>query len=121
MANVYGENYTKEWINDPAEQADKGTSNVTLKGFYEEITGIADTDSVFICKIQHRVRFLELESIVGALGAGALRVIDKDGNATAVAAGDLIDGAIEGGLDLVLTADGTTAATLKVFVRLLQD
>jgi len=121
MANNYGLNYNKEWQLDPAEQADKGTRNVCPKINLEEFSGVVAADVLYICKIQHIVRFVKIEALVGLLGAGALELIDKDGNVSAVAAGDLIDGAIEGGYDLVLTADGTTSAALKVLVTFLMD
>ena len=103
MANVYGANYEKEWIKDPSEQADKGTRNACYRVNFEEFTGAAAADKLFICKIQHIVRFVKIESLVGVLGSGSLEIVDKDGNATAVVVGDLIDGAIEGGYDLILS------------------
>jgi len=121
MANIYGDNYAKEWISDPSEQADKASRNACVKSFYEEASGISAADEIFICKIQHLVRFISLEAVVGALGAGALNVVDNAGNSTAVTAGDLIDGQIEGGLDLILTADGATSAALSALVKVLLD
>jgi len=121
MAKVYGENYAKEWVNEPAEQADKGTRNCNIKASYEKAVGLVNTSEFLICKIQHIVRFVELEILVGTRGAGDLEIIDKDGNATAVTSGMLIDGAIEGGYDLVLTADAATTGTLEVLAKFLMD
>jgi hypothetical protein len=122
MANVYGSNYQKEWINEPSEQADKGSSNASIKCFYDEAAGVAAADLVYICKIQHSVRLLSVTDVAGAaLGAGGLTVVDKDGNSTAVSAGDSIDGQVDGGLDLILTADGATAANLKLLAQFLMD
>lgn len=121
MANKYGTEYTKEWINDPAEQADKGTRNAHIKAFYETFPTVANTDVLYICKLQHRAYFLGLESLDGALGSGDVKVIDKDGDETTIVPGDLVDGQVEGGLDLVLIADGTTAASLKLLAKFLMD
>lgn len=121
MATVYGENYQKEWIDDPARQAEKGSRNARTINQYEEASGIVSGDEVVLCKIQYRARFLGVESLVGALGAGGVAAVDKDGNSTALAAGDLLDGHIDGGLDIVLTADGATAAAIKVLVKFLMD
>ncbi len=121
MANNYGLNYNKEWILDPSEQADKGTRNVCPKLNLEEFSAVVAADKLFICKIQHICTLIKVEALVGLLGAGSLEIIDKDGNATGVAVGDVIDGAIEGGYDLVLTADGATSAALKVLVTFLMD
>lgn len=121
MADVYGSNYEKEWILDPSEQAAKGSRNAHLKYQLEDFSGVAAADKLYICKIQHFSVFLGLESLVGALGAGAVEAIDKDGNATAIAVGDEVDGQIEGGLDIVLTADGATSATLKLVAKFLMD
>jgi hypothetical protein len=121
MADLYGSNYNKEWIADPSEAADKGSQNAKINCFLDEVTGIAATDKLYLCKIQTLATFLGLEALVGTIGAGALEAIDKDGNATAINTGDLLDGGIEGGLDIVLTADGATSATLKVLVKTLKD
>jgi hypothetical protein len=122
MASKYGSNYTLEWINDPSEQAERGSSNASVQGFYDEVAAVADGDDVFLCKIQHVMRFLGLESIVGDLGAGDVKIVDKDGNETVVVAGDLIDPAlVEGGYDLVLEADADTDAALKFYAKFLMD
>lgn len=122
MANVYGSNYQKEWISDPSEQADKGTQNARIVCFYDEAAPVAAADVVYICKIQHQARLLSVEDTLGAaLGAGGLQLLDKDGNSSAVVAGDLIDGQVEGGLDLVLIADGATAPSLNLLAKFLMD
>ena len=84
-------------------------------------SGVAAADKLYICKIQHFSVFLGLEALVGTLGAGAVEAIDKDGNATVLAVGDEVDGQIEGGLDIVLTADGATSASVKLLAKFLMD
>lgn len=121
MADVYGVNYEKEWVNDPAEQAAKGTRNAHIKNQYEELSGVAAADVLYLCKLQEKARFLGLEALNCALGAGDVKAIDKDGNETVLAAGDEVDGQVEGGLDIVLVADGATDAALKLLVRFLKD
>lgn len=122
MADIYGVNYEKEWVLDPSEQAAKGTRNAHLKCQLEEASGISAGDDVYLCKIQADAILVEVSEIAGAaLGAGGLKVKDKDGNETVVVAGDSINGQVDGGLDLILVADGATAASLKVLVKLLMD
>jgi len=41
MAVIYGVNYEKEWVKDPAEQAAKGTRNAHIKCQLEEVVGIS--------------------------------------------------------------------------------
>lgn len=121
MANIYGSNYQKEWINDPSEQASKGTRNAHLKCQLEDASGISAGDLVYLFKLQAKAVLVEASALVGTLGAGGLQVIDKDGNASAVAVGDELDGQVEGGLDVVLVADAGTSASVKVLVKLLMD
>lgn len=121
MANLYGVNYEKEWVLDPAEQAAKGTRNASMRIQLEEVDGIAAADVLYLHRLQNKATFLGLESLVGALGAGAVKAIDKDGNETVLAVGDEVDGQVDGGLDIVLVADGATAATIKVLVKFLMD
>ena len=121
MANKYGVNYTKEFIQEPSEKAAKATRNAPIKCNFEEVTGVASGDEVFLCKLNHKAIFLGLESIVGALGAGDVKIVDKAGNETVIAKGDLVNGQVEGGVSVVLVADGTTAASLKVLVKFLMD
>lgn len=116
MANKYGLNYNLEWIVDPSQKAAKGTRTAAPKYFYEEFTGVASGDVLFIFKLQTKGRFLGLDSLVGALGAGAV----KAGGVT-IAVGDLVDGTVAGGLDITLTADGTTAAAPKLVAKFLMD
>ena len=121
MADIFGSNYEKEWVLDPAEQAVKGSRNAHIKCQLEEASGIAAADVIYLHKLQNKAVFLGIDSLVGALGAGGLSAIDKDGNSSAVAVGDELDGQIEGGLDIVLTADGATAASIKVLLKYLMD
>lgn len=122
MADVYGSNYQKEWVDEPAVQADPGTRNARILCFYDEFTGIADTNDVHICKIQNKARFIGIEALDGGtLGDGALNAVDKDGNATAISEGDMLDGEVDGGLKIVQVADATTSAALKLIVKFLMD
>jgi hypothetical protein len=121
MAIINGSNYEKEWVLDPAEQADKGTRASYVRSYYDDFTGVAAADELYICRLQNDARLVSIESLSGTLGAGALNAIDKDGNATPIVAGDLVNGQVEGGLDIVLTADGATSADLDILVRWLMD
>jgi hypothetical protein len=121
MADVFGVNYEKEWINDPAEQADKGSRNASEKCQLEKLSGINDTDKLYLYKLQNIAVLTDISALVGALGAGDLEAIDQDGNATVIEIGDEIDGQIEGGLDIVLTADGATSSELTVLLKFLMD
>lgn len=121
MADVYGVNYEKEWINDPAEQAAKGTRNAHIKHQLESASGIGAADKVYLCRLQADAVYLGVEALVGTLGAGGVEAIDQDGNATTLTIGDEVNGQVEGGLDIVLTADGATSATIKVLVKFLMD
>jgi len=121
MAVIYGVNYEKEWVKDPAEQAAKGTRNAHIKCQLEEVVGISAADEVYLCKLQVDATYLGSEDLVGASGAGGISAIDKDGNSVAVAVGDVLNGQIEGGLDIVLLADGATSASVKVLLKFLMD
>ena len=117
MANKYDAGYTKEWINDPAEQADAGTQKNKITATLAEFPVVASADVLYIEKLQHKGYFLGLESLVGALGAGAVQAIDKDANVTVLAKGDIVNGQIEGGLNIVLVADGASAAAIKLLCK----
>lgn len=121
MANVYGVNYQKEWRNEPSQKAAKGVRNAAIKANYEEFTGVASADVLYICKFHTNVKFLGLEGVTGTIGAGAVKVISPDGSEVTLAKGDTINGQVEGGVDLVLVADGTTSAALKVLAKFLAD
>ena len=121
MADIYGSNYEKEWVLDPSEQAAKGSRNAHIKCQLEEASGIAAADEVYLHKLQNKAVFLGLEDLVGASGAGGLTAVDKDGNSVAIAVGDELDGQIDGGLDIILTADGATSASIKVLLKFLMD
>jgi len=121
MALKYGVNFEKECILDPSEQADKGTQNAHIKCVYDEASSVANGDEVVLFKLQHYARFVSIQALDGALGAGDLKAVDKDGNETVIAAGDLINGQIEGGLNIVLEADALTSASLKVLIQFLMD
>lgn len=120
MAIVNGVSYQKEWVNDPSEQADKGTTNARTVNVYEEASGIASGDVVKLYKLQHGARFIGVEALVGTLGA-SLRATDKNGASVALVAGDFVDGQVEGGLDIELLAAGPTSASLKVLIKFLMD
>lgn len=121
MANIYSSEYTQEFLTEPSQQAPKGTQNAPIKCFLGSATTVASADVVYLCKLQHKAVFLGLESVVGALGAGAVQAIDNKGTVTAIAKGDEVNGQVEGGVSICLVADGTTAATLKVLVKFLMD
>jgi len=83
MAVINGSNYEKEWVLDPSEQADKGTRASYVRSYYDQFTGVAAADELYILKLQNDARFKGIEALVGALGAGALEARDKDGNVKA--------------------------------------
>lgn len=121
MANIFGSNYEKEWVLDPSEQADKGSRNSHEKCQLESASGIAAADVVYLYKLQQKATLTSVSALVGTLGAGGLEAIDQDGNSTSISVGDEIDGQVEGGLDIVLIADGATSASLKVLLKFLMD
>jgi len=121
MADIFGSNYQLEWVNDPAEQAAKGSRNAHIKCQLDDASGIAAADVVYLHKLQNKAVFLGSEALVGTLGAGGFEAIDQDGNSTPIAVGDELDGQVEGGLDIVLIADGATSASVKVLLKYLMD
>lgn len=121
MAVVYGDNYEKEWINDPSEKADKGTRNASIKCQFDSFAGVANGDDLYIFKLENKAKFLGKSALVGTLGAGDLKSIDKDGNETVIAVGDDLDGQVEGGLIIALEADAGTSASVDVLLQFLMD
>lgn len=121
MANKLGTNYTLEWATEPQLKAAKATRNAAVKGSLDSFTGVAAADVLFICKLQQNGIFLGLEEVVGTLGAGAVKAIDKAGNETTIVKGDVVNGQKDGGLDIVLVADAGTSAAVTILAKFLMD
>lgn len=122
MANNLGVNYTKEWSDEPSQKAAKATRNAALKYFVDDFSAVADTNKCYICKLEGVSGiFLGIDALVGTKGAGAAQAIDKDGNVTALAVGDTVDGKVDGGLIIAQVADATSSATLMLAAKFLLD
>jgi hypothetical protein len=77
MANIYGDNYTKEFINQPSERSNVGEVHAKVKALYDQKSGGVAADVLTFGKLPANALVLAL----GSVGAGASPVFN-------VAAGD---------------------------------
>jgi len=63
MANIYGENYTKAFINNPAEQAKAGEYGGAVKVLFDLVAAGAGADVLHIGKLPKGSRVLAIESV----------------------------------------------------------
>lgn len=70
MANKYGSNYTKAFVNVPAERANAGEYGGKVKVLFDQlVSGAVAADVLYIGKLPKGARILELKSIGAGSGA----------------------------------------------------
>lgn len=110
MADVYGENYKKEFQSFPKELSRGADFNGRVRVLFDEFTGVAGTDVLFMANLPKNARVLDLV----ALGAGTLVGDDSEWN---VVVGDLISADTQ----VQFTAPADSTATPKLWVLYSQD
>jgi hypothetical protein len=65
MANIYGSNYQKEFINEPKEAANVGEYNGKQRVAIDEFSGAAGSDDVYFAKLPANAFILNLTVIGG--------------------------------------------------------
>jgi hypothetical protein len=98
MANIFGSNYTKEFINDPSEPANIGEYNGKVRAMIDSFSGAVAADDVYFGKIPAGAIILSLS----AIGGGASPTFN-------VAVGDKITAE----QDLICTLDAGALASGK--------
>ena len=106
MADVFGSNYQKEFINVPSEQGAIGEMGGRKKVMFDEFSGAAGLDDVYFGKIPAGARVLAVNEI----GGGTAPTFN-------VAAGDKISAE----QDLICTLDADAAASGSCWVEYLLD
>jgi len=106
MADVFGSNYQKEFINVPSEQGAIGEMGGKVKASFDSFSGAAGSDDVYFGKIQSGARILAISSI----GTGTAPVFN-------VAIGDKLSSE----QDLICTLDVDAAASGSIWVEYLLD
>lgn len=107
MANLYGENYTKEFINDPSEAANVGEYNGKQRVSIDSFSGAAGGDLVSFAKLPYNAFILAF----GNIGAGTAPTFN-------VAVGDKLSAI---GTDIICTLDGDALASGKIWVEYALD
>jgi hypothetical protein len=102
MADIYGSNYQKEFINEPKEAANVGEYNGKQRVAIDSFSGAAGGDDVYCAKLPANAFILNLS----AIGAGTSPVFN-------VAVGDKLSSE----QDIVCTLDGDAAASGKIWVE----
>lgn len=106
MADVYGSNYDKEFIQDPKQPANIGEFGGRKKVMFDEFSGAAGGDDVYYGKIPAGARVLALSNI----GAGTAPSFN-------VAVGDKITSES----DLICTLDVDAAASGSIWCEYILD
>ena len=106
MADVFGSNYSKEFINVPSEQGAIGEMGGRKKVMFDEFSGAAGSDDVYFGKIPSGARILNLNEI----GGGTAPVFN-------VAVGDKISAE----QDLICTLDVDAAASGSCWCEYILD
>lgn len=65
MANIYGENYTKAFINNPSEQANMGEYGGVKKVLFDRVAAGAAADVLSIGKLPKGARVLTIGNVGG--------------------------------------------------------
>jgi hypothetical protein len=106
MADVYGSNYQKEFVNIPSEQGAIGEMGGKVKAAFDSFSGASGGDDVYFGKIPAGARILSLNEI----GGGTAPSFN-------VAVGDKISSE----QDLICTLDADAAASGSCWVEYLLD
>lgn len=61
MANIYGSNYTKEYINSPKEFADIGEYNGKVRCMFDSFSGAAGGDVLYFGKLPIGARVIDVK------------------------------------------------------------
>jgi hypothetical protein len=69
MANVYGSNYSKEYIQDPKQAANVGEVAGKVRVIYDEFSGASGSDDVYFGKLQAGALILSVNEIGGGTAA----------------------------------------------------
>lgn len=102
MADIYGSNYQKEFINEPKEAANPGEYAGKQRVAIDEFSGAAGGDDVYMAKLQKGAFILGF----GNIGAGTTPVFN-------VSVGDKLSDST----DIICTLDGDAAASGKIWVE----
>ena len=65
MANIYGSNYTKAFINNPAEQANMGEYGGVKKVIFDQVAAGAGADVLYIGKLPKGARVITVGNVGG--------------------------------------------------------
>lgn len=65
MADIYGANYTKAYINNPAEQANMGEYGGVKKVLFDKVAAGAGADVLSIGKLPKGARVLSVNNVGG--------------------------------------------------------
>lgn len=65
MSNIYGANYTKEFVNVPSEQGNPGEMGGRVKCMFDQVAAGAGTDVMYVGKIPAGARILRCSNIGG--------------------------------------------------------
>lgn len=106
MANIYGDNYNKEFILDPSQPANIGEYGGKKKVMFDRFSGAAGGDDVYFGKLPIGALVLNISHI----GGGTAPVFS-------VAVGDKVS--VE--TDLICTLDGDAAASGLIFCEYILD
>lgn len=106
MADVFGSNYQKEFINVPSEQGAIGEMGGKKKVSFDSFSGAAGSDDVYFGKLQAGARILAVNHI----GAGTSPAFN-------VTVGDKLSAE----QDLICTLDVDAAASGSCWVEYLLD
>lgn len=105
MANIYGDNYTKEFLNVPSERASVGEYKGKVKVLFDKISAGAAGDVLSIGKLPAGARVLAVDSVNG------------DNPSCNVAKGD----SISSETTVQFTLGAAPAANIKAWVLFVMD
>ena len=106
MADIYGSNYAKEFINVPSEQGAIGEMGGRKKVMFDEFSGAAGGDDVYFGKIPAGARILAVNHI----GGGTAPVFNVS-----------VGGKLSAEQDLIMTLDADALAAGSAWVEYLLD
>lgn len=101
MADIFGSNYSKEYIQEPKQAANVGEIAGKARVAYDEFSGAAGLDDVYFGKLQKGAIILDIQVI----GGGTAPTFN-------VAIGDKLSA----DSDLICTLDADAAASGKCWV-----
>lgn len=102
MADIFGSNYSKEFIQEPSQAAAVGEYNGKQRVAIDEFSGAAGGDDVYMAKLPLNAFILNLSHI----GAGTAPTFN-------VAVGDKLSAET----DIICTLDGDASASGKIWVE----